>query len=185
MVVYLIADTHLNDPYLLDKSPREFSDISEMNEVIVRNWHDTVSDSDQVLFGGDLAHSEITKQRFYDWVYELKNLQCLLRGNHDPYERSELADANLPIVESEKFSYSGFDFYCCHKYSGVPDDFDGWIIHGHHHHKRPFLNADNKRINISIDVLGYEPVSIDEVVDYIEQGDMLQERPTTQTDYSA
>lgn len=183
MGVYLIADTHLDDPGILEKSPREFDDISEMNDLIVRNWHETVSDSDKVLFGGDLAHSDITKKGFYEWVYELGNIQCILRGNHDPYARSELADANLPIVESEKFSYSGFDFHCCHKYSGIPQEFDGWTIHGHHHHKRPFIDIDNKRINISVDVLGYKPVLIDEVVDYIERGDTLKERPATQTDY--
>jgi calcineurin-like phosphoesterase family protein len=178
VTVFLISDTHLDDPHILDKSPRSFDDIAEMNELIVQNWKKTVNESDSVLFGGDLAHSGIDKEGFYKWVYELGSIGCILRGNHDPYERSELSDASLPIVESEEFTYSGFKFYCCHKYSGIPEEFDGWSIHGHHHHKRPFIDTEHQRVNISVDVLGYKPISLDEVIQYIKQEDSLEERPT-------
>jgi calcineurin-like phosphoesterase family protein len=178
VTVFLISDTHLDDPHILDKSPRSFDDIAEMNELIVQNWKKTVNESDSVLFGGDLAHSGIDKEGFYKWVYELGSIGCILRGNHDPYERSELSDASLPIVESEKFTYCGFKFYCCHKYSGIPGEFDGWSIHGHHHHKRPFIDTEHQRVNISVDVLGYKPISLDEVIQYIKQEDSLEERPT-------
>lgn len=178
MIVFLISDTHLDDPHILDKSPRSFDNIDEMNELIVQNWKKTVDESDSVLFGGDIAHSSINKEGFYSWVYELGSIDCILRGNHDPYERSELSDASLPIVESEKFTYCGFKFYCCHKYSGIPGEFDGWSIHGHHHYKRPFIDTKHKRVNISVDVIGYKPISLDEVVQYIKQKDDLKERPT-------
>lgn len=178
MGVYLISDTHLDDPDILGKSPRDFGEISDMNEVIIRNWKDTIDESDSILFGGDLAHSGIDKKEFYEWVYELGNIRCILRGNHDPYGGLELTDATLLIVESKKFTYSGYDSYCSHKYSGIPEDLDGWSIHGHYHHKRPFIDPDNKRVNISVDVLGDEPVSLDGVVRYIEQGNNLEKRPT-------
>ncbi|MCF2165478.1 MULTISPECIES: metallophosphoesterase [Halobacterium] len=176
MSVYLISDTHFNDPDILDKSPRNFEDISEMNRTLIRNWTNTVDESDSVLFGGDLAHSDIDKQGFYHWAYKVNNIEIILRGNHDPYNRSELDDATLPLMESYEFSHRGFNFYCSHKYSGIPEEFDGWHIHGHNHHKRPFLEMDTKRINISADVLGYKPVSLEELIDAIENGDDIQER---------
>jgi len=81
-----------------------------MNQTIIRNWNDMVDETDAVLFGGDLTHSGVDKQGFYEWVYTVNGIELILRGNHDPYNRSELADAALPIVETHEFSYGDTTF---------------------------------------------------------------------------
>jgi|AntRauMinimDraft_3_1070383.scaffolds.fasta_scaffold00725_7 calcineurin-like phosphoesterase family protein len=177
MSKYLISDTHFDDPEILEESQRDFDGITEMNQTIIRNWNDMVDETDAVLFGGDLTHSGVDKQGFYEWVYTVNGIELILRGNHDPYNRSELADAALPIVETHEFSYGGYDFQCSHKYSTVPERAEEWCIHGHNHHHRPFLDVENNRINISADVLGYTPIALDELISYLDQGDYLEYRP--------
>jgi calcineurin-like phosphoesterase family protein len=177
MTVYFISDTHFDDPDILDESPRDFDDITDMNQLILQNWNNTVDESDSVLFGGDLAHSDADKQEFYRWAHRVNGIEIMLRGNHDPYSRSELSDATLQIEESYEFSHNGLDFYCSHKYSGIPEEFNGWKIHGHTHQKDPFLDFEAKRINVSVDVLGYEPISLSELTTYIEQDINLSKRP--------
>lgn len=178
MSTYLISDTHFDDPCILKKSPRSFTKTTEMNQFIEERWNSTIDKSDNVLFGGDLAHSKISEQAYYDWVYNRLNGDIIiLRGNHEPYQRSELDGSGLPIEETVEFSYNQFDFYCSHKFSGIPANFDGWRIHGHQHHKHPFLDAEAQRVNISVDVIDYRPISIGELVKYIQEGESLETRP--------
>ena len=177
MIEYLISDTHFDDPLILSKSEREFKTLSEMNKVIVNNWNTMVPENASVLFGGDLAHSDIGKSGFWNWYCKLNGIDIILRGNHEPYARSELKDAYLPIKETYEFEYDGYQFCCSHKISGIPNDWDGWKIHGHDHHKRPFLDVEKKRVNISAIQLGYRPIHIEELIQHIQSGNSMLTRP--------
>ena len=52
-----------------------------------------------------------------------------------------------------------------------PDDFDGWVIHGHHHgndiRRFPFFCRKKKRINVSVELVKYSPVPLDYICDLI------------------
>ncbi|MDP3443476.1 MAG: hypothetical protein Q8T08_11520, partial [Ignavibacteria bacterium] len=56
----------------------------------------------------------------------------------------------------------------------MPKDFDGWIIHGHHHNNNtewfPFFCPEKKRINVSVELVKYQPVSLDFIVSLIKEG---------------
>ena len=45
--------------------------------------------------------------------------------------------------------------------------FDGWVIHGHVHNKElakyPFFNPDKRTVNVSAEMIGYRPISLDEI----------------------
>ena len=46
----------------------------------------------------------------------------------------------------------------------APDNYEGWVIHGHEHnnnlHIYPFFNPHQRRINVSVEVIGYRPVPL-------------------------
>ena len=52
-------------------------------------------------------------------------------------------------------------------------DFDGWVIHGHHHNNNlrwyPFINFELRRINVSAEVLGYIPVNLNHICNLIRE----------------
>lgn len=177
MTVYLISDTHLDDPKIIEVSERKFNSVKDMNETIVDRWNDVVGESDQVLFGGDLSHSGAGKNGVWRWFTKLPSITVFLRGNHDPFARSELDKTPLPIVEYYEFTAGDQEFQCSHKPSGIADSWTGWGIHGHVHDNAPFIDADARRVNISADVIGYEPIPLPELLQYLESGESLRYRP--------
>lgn len=81
LMIYYIADLHLGHKNVLRFDNRPFSDIDEMEEVIVRNWNDRVKEEDTVYVLGDAfwkneANSVMAFER-------LNGHKHLIRGNHD------------------------------------------------------------------------------------------------------
>ena len=87
----------------------------------------------------------------------------IIKGNHDK------VGEKFRIIE-----YEGYKFMLIHNPdSSLTFNFDGWVIHGHHHgnylDEYPFINPFKKRINVSVEVLDYKPVSLDLIIKLIEK----------------
>jgi calcineurin-like phosphoesterase family protein len=56
----------------------------------------------------------------------------------------------------------------------LPREFKGWIIHGHHHNNHPnifpFFDPEKKRVNVSVELVKYQPVSLDYIHSLIQEG---------------
>jgi len=53
----------------------------------------------------------------------------------------------------------------------LPDWFDGWLLHGHMHNNvenYPFINLNNKFINILAELLNYTPIEIEELISFLQ-----------------
>lgn len=52
-------------------------------------------------------------------------------------------------------------------------NFEGWVIHGHHRgnflDKYPFFNWKERRINVSVEVVNYMPISLDLIIKLIKK----------------
>jgi len=148
---YLISDTHFSEDDLRICCHRPFDDISEMDTTIADNWNATIKKDDTIYFLGDWG-----KNRWY-WRKYLNGKKLSVKGNHDHGTRA-------PCTRILKTSN--------HKYLLVHDPYygrhyHGWVIHGHHHNnfpkKYPFINGFNKTINVSAEVIGYKPVSLEAI----------------------
>ena len=55
--------------------------------------------------------------------------------------------------------------------SDTVNDWNGWIIHGHHHNnhpeKYPFINRINKTINVRVELTNYKPISLGSLLESI------------------
>ncbi len=94
-----------------------------------------------------------------------KNI-ILLIGNHDKgYLKS------VPPAEKCVLTYGGKKFLLIHDSEKVRK-WDGWVIHGHEHNnkpgKYPFINGKNKTINVSVELINYTPLSLDFLVDNMD-----------------
>ncbi len=54
-----------------------------------------------------------------------------------------------------------------HNPAEVPPGFPGWIIHGHQHNRTPYLNVEERRINVSVENTEYRPVNLIEITQSI------------------
>jgi calcineurin-like phosphoesterase family protein len=59
---------------------------------------------------------------------------------------------------------AGYDFLLLHDPKDRPPGWQGWIIHGHTHnndmHRYPFINGEQRTINVSVELVDYRPVSL-------------------------
>ncbi len=158
---FLIADLHLGHANIIRycSRPFVFFDPGEMDHVLIKNWNYTVSAANIVYYLGDLCYGnrEIPVEHYKK---KLKGTIIFIKGNHD--------DPDHGAKFSEIIDYRGYRFLLIHDPADAPPAFDGWVIHGHHHNndlrQYPFICFSKKRINVSAEVVGYSPVSLDELV---------------------
>ena len=189
--IYLIGDLHLNHSNIIRYCARPFlfSDVNEMNNILVENWNNVVDNKNVVYFLGDLD----SKDSVGSWIKHLNGKKIFIEGNHDVVKNREgiiIRHKIYGAVHSDIISQKGYKFYLIHDPKEVPDEWrennpDGWVIHGHKHdndvNKYPFINGDKKTINVSAELTNYRPVSLDYILSLdlnsIERMDMIDSVP--------
>ena len=186
--VWLISDTHFEHGNVISFCGRPFYDAGEMNDIIALNWNNTVSSSDTIYHLGDIA---LSRERTYPkrsvaevtekWVNRLNGKKIVINGNHDPLYFGEYWRVE---------DYKGIQFLLIHNPRGAEEDWpesikqkfygfvkkidkgNVWTIHGHTHNNNliryPFINFEEKTVNVSVELIGYAPICLDEIVDLIK-----------------
>jgi calcineurin-like phosphoesterase family protein len=164
--IFLISDLHLGHANIIRYCSRPFlvSDVGEMDHVLIKNWNYTISPANSVYYLGDLRYGKDALPLFQSRK-KLKGHITFIGGNHD--------DAELVPVPSVTLEYGGFRFLLVHDPADAKPEFDGWVIHGHHHNndlrQYPFINFEHRRINVSAEVVGYIPVSLTHICALIQE----------------
>lgn len=148
---YLISDLHLNHRNIIKYCGRPFRDVAEMNRVLIKNWNAVVRPHDVVYYLGDLC---LGNPLF--WLKKLAGRITFIRGSHD-YRMPRGATSDCAVISVE-----GLSFYLVHKFWDAPVNWCGYVIHGHDHNNQPF--TDGNRVNVSVEVIGYKPVSLAEII---------------------
>ncbi|MFC4248733.1 metallophosphoesterase family protein [Natribaculum luteum] len=178
-MIYIVSDLHLGHDNIIEYCDRPFESTSEMNQTLVENWNDVVEPDDKVLFLGDLVPFEDRPHVVQGWLDKLDGSITFVVGNHDE---------TVPIETHEYLEYEVNDYslYLTHYPSDIPDDWGGWGIYGHHHNNHedefPFFDPDARRINVSVELLGFEPIPVTELFRYIKRGEHLLVRPGADPD---
>ena len=158
--IFLIADLHLGHANIIRYCSRPFlfSDVAEMDRVLINNWNSVISPEGRIFFGGDLRYGFHARET-EEYRKKLNGKITFIAGNHDGTE--------LDTIPFLSFEYRGLKFHIVHNPADAPSDFEGWVIHGHHHNNDlphfPFINFVDRRINISAEVIGYVPVGLNEI----------------------
>jgi calcineurin-like phosphoesterase family protein len=164
--IFLISDLHLGHANIIRYCSRPFvpSDVIEMDRTLIKNWNYSVSHDDHVYFLGDLRYGKEARQES-EYGALLNGTITFVTGNHDRNSGSV-----APFIH---LTYKGQEFLLIHDPNDAPDDFAGWIIHGHHHNNElrafPFIDPISKRINVCVEVIGYCPVSLEEIYQTIHE----------------
>lgn len=171
--IFVISDTHFfhNNILKFIKSDGTlvrggFSCIEEMNEKIIDNWNNTVSDEDEIYHLGDFTFG--SKNRIKEIAPRLKGRKRLILGNHD-YQPKEYEKYFEKIFSYRQFGRDMFkrSVVLCHfPLHKCAYDYrtgkEGLNIHGHLHHN---LTGEDKHVNVCVEHTGYKPVSIEDIVD--------------------
>ncbi|QLD85212.1 hypothetical protein HWV23_05565 [Natronomonas halophila] len=177
MTRYLAADLHFDHGEVLEYTDRPFASVGEMNDRLLANWNRVVGPDDEVVYLGDLVvPSEPTTVR--RWLRRLNGDITFVVGDHDEGVRRTRA---VTARRQYRFEADGSGFLCIHDPADAPSERSDWLIHGHHHDMRPeefpFVDPETRRSNVSVELTGYEPVPVAELVDYVRRRKRLRTRP--------
>lgn len=174
MIDYISSDHHFDHSNIIEYTDRPFESVEEMNTELLNNWNKTVDETDTVLYLGDLSLGTTGQQK--EWLNRLNGEFIFITGNHD--EITMNTENCVPVFKSLEFEYSGIQFYATHYPEDIPNM--RWLLHGHVHNndpqEHPFYDPRNNKLNLSVEVTDYKPVSMEEVVDFIRTKNNICQR---------
>ena len=80
-MIYYIADNHFGHKNVIRFDNRPFADTVLMDEVLVHNWNERVTEDDTVYILGDCFWKN--EENSVKLIHRLKGHKHLIRGNHD------------------------------------------------------------------------------------------------------
>lgn len=175
MKKYYISDTHFGHANIIKLNNRPFSDVEEMDNIMIRNWNETVTDEDIVYILGDFCFTKkgLMPDRY---INRLNGKKVFILGNHDQIIGK---DKNYPGIESvynyleiqdttRKSRYRVILFhYPIAEWNGY---FRGSIhLYGHIHNNMKndaykVMQSIKGAYNVGADILGFRPRTLEEVI---------------------
>lgn len=166
--IWFTSDPHYDHANIIEYCHRPFRSIRQMNAVLRRNWNATIRPEDLVYFVGDMSFGRPSRSPRW-WVKRLNGRKVYIKGSHD---RGIHPSSKIPgvsrVSEIERLAVDGVAFLVVHNPSSTAvNGWTGWVIHGHLHNTKPFCDFRDKRINVSVEVTGYKPVSLARIIDAV------------------
>lgn len=179
MSLYIISDLHFDDKWICNNH-RPFDDLEEMNRTLLTNCRSQIDEEDTFLFLGDIVGKDSTEGDVWEWYGKLSEIDYWVPGDHDHVARSEYDETALPVRKPffKEFRKNSFRFK--HKQYREKEG-DHWIIHGHKHNEKPeeypFIDPENRRVNVSASMLRYKPIALEDIIEFIETGQRYRFAP--------
>ena len=159
--IFIISDTHFGHENILSFTDehknvvRSFSDVDEMDALMIENWNKTVKDTDIVYHLGDVFFG-----KGHQVLPFLKGRKRLVLGNHDNPKSDHLMNNFQKIMMLRWFPE--FDCVLTH----VPMHESGMFkvkynLHGHIHQKE---SPTERHVNCCVEVRDYTPIAIEEIM---------------------
>ena len=176
--VYFTSDTHFNHTNIISYCQRPFKNVDEMNERIIANWNEVVSEDDIIFHLGDFCLGGAA-----EWTRLLDRLNgkiYLIMGNHDRKnirqgfkDRFEHVAMQMHIeVGKQRIYLNHYPFLC---FEGGYKDV--WQLFGHVHTRKNNTGIDAGRLqylyptqyDVGVDNNNFAPVSFEQVKRIIDK----------------
>ncbi|MFF0952973.1 hydrolase [Rhizobium leguminosarum] len=156
-MIYFTGDTHFGDPRVLRLDKRPFANIVEHDEVLIRNWNQTVGTDDEVWHLGDFISA--SGGGCPELLARLNGRKHLIVGNNDP-----TTTTNAPGWESvqhyAELRHDGHHLILCHYAFRTWNQMSKKSInlHGHSHGK---LKPLPRQYDVGVDGQELRPVTLE------------------------
>lgn len=156
--IYFISDTHFGHQNIIKYCNRPFKNAYEMDEALIRNWNETVSQDDMVYHVGDFALGSDPAKI----LRRLNGSKILIKGNHD--KRPQLAHGWSEIhpyleitIEKQFIVLFHYSMRVWNKHHH-----GSWQLFGHSHGSLPD-DPTAKSIDVGVDCHNYRPISFEDI----------------------
>ncbi len=160
------SDLHINHTNIIKYASRPFETVDHMNQVMLGNYWNAVTDKDVVVFGGDVAFGDLEVAK--ELLRNLPGKKVLVLGNHD-FDKNQCIFRDYKIFDITTMAFSfqkkiedlNFNVLVTH-YPIAPDalPINTINIHGHIHQHLP----NEKNINMSVEHTNFSPIVMDELI---------------------
>ena len=173
MKKYFTADLHFGHSNIIRLAGRPFSDVEEMDKVLVRNWNSTVKQEDEIYIIGDFSwHSD--PEKVNSLLKKLNGRKFLITGNHDYFLKNKNFDRSqfVWIKSYAVIKHEGTKLVLFHYPIEEWDGFYRGSVHIHgHQHNGPEYNVKQQKLNLKrydagVDANNYAPVSINHIINF-------------------
>lgn len=171
-----IADMHLGHENIIKFCGRPFGSAAEMNRILLENYNRVVQDEDTVYLLGDVFFRCGKPNEEAQLLSRMKGKKILVLGNHDPswlhkvdlsLYFEQVVEDKLEIMDrSRRVTLCHYplldEVYTCDR---------GFMVHGHIHNNGPNmpewpqLYHSECLLNASVEVIRYQPCTLDELIE--------------------
>lgn len=158
--VWFVGDTHFGHAGSIEHTARPFASVDEMDRLLIEAWNAVVRPGDTVIHLGDFEWGH-TPQRTAEIFKALRGRKHLLVGNHD---RARVTDLPWESVQERLTVHTAGRRIVADHYPmrAWPGSFRGVLhVHGHTHGSLP---GTSQSCDVGVDVWGYAPVRVDDVI---------------------
>jgi len=155
MSTYLFSDPHFHHEKMAIR--RGFSSAEEMNELIVKNWNNTISKRDAVFLLGDIT----MEKKQYEILGRLQGTIHVVLGNHDQRQHvREMLNYVHSVSGMIDYKEKAILTHCPIHPSQLEFRYS-FNIHGHVHEN----SIDDARyINVCAEMINYTPVEFSKLI---------------------
>ena len=160
---FFISDTHFYHYNIIRFAERPFKSVEEMNNEMIFNWNDRVGKQDTVYHIGDIGFFN-SPQQMQDTLSSLNGRKILIKGNHDRYTNTQYRAAGVEEIHDELvLGNPNNTFHRQYILTHKPQvlRFTNSVILCGHIHQQFVYQGNN--LNMSVEVWGYQPVTLEEI----------------------
>jgi len=188
MAEFITSDLHLshNNIWKPDYASRPVSSTEEMNEMLISNWNEVVSQNDTVYVLGDVCMGKIAES--LPLCELLQGHKVLVFGNHDRMFRPKndnqfhkwmteysqyFESITNEMVWNDRLLFNHFPYTGDHtpevRYlEDRPVNQGLWLCHGHTHQKEFVSGPRQIHIGVDASIADYAPIPMDLVISTIQ-----------------
>lgn len=178
MANFFTSDTHFRHKNIISFESRKVDSLEEMEDTIVTNWNNVVSEDDTVYHVGDFVFGNYAK-----WVEVLTRLnghKILIQGNHDSSTvvKKLLKEGYLHELHEVgvKLKVEGYTMWLSHYPMEIGNRPKKYSVHGHIHSiPSRMLNQINVGVDSPLlrDKPFGQPITLEELVTLIDAQEPL------------
>lgn len=172
MTTFFTADTHFQHGNIIKYCSRPFASAQEMDDVMFRNWAAVVQPNDAIYHLGDVFFGDA--ERVLPRLRALPGKKYLIPGNHDPQKLAVLSEVfeilpalteiSIPVARKDKHVRLALCHYAMRTWNNSHQG-GRIMLYGHSHGRLP---GNNLSLDVGVDCWGFQPVSLQEVLQRLE-----------------
>ena len=169
MKTFFISDTHFSHKNIIKYEERPFSSVDAMDEAMILNWNNKVSNNDRVFIIGDFIFGD--EERALEILDRLNGQKFMIKGNHDSFLKSKAVRAKFGwIKDYAEIKIDGKSIcmfhYPIHRWNKAHH---GSIhlfghVHSNYRSNHPMDKPHENSYNVGVDVNNFEPCTLEEII---------------------